>query len=95
MTDKLTVDEFFEKLEGLGLEWELLESGFIRCTRGCPIVAVNGKGLHSFIYGTAAEELGLNLRSADAIAEASDDRLLLTHTQRRYRKRLLKACGLA
>ena len=86
----MTVDEFFTALEGLGLEWEVLESGFIRCTRGCPIVAVHGKGLHSFIYGTAAEELGLNLRSADAIAEASDDRLR-TATQRRYRKRLLKA----
>ena len=92
--------EFFEKLERLGLEWRIGSDwipGFpaIRTRIGnftcCPIVAVDsGVGLH---WRESAERLRLSLRTAQAIADATDNKLT-TATQRRYRKRLLKACGL-
>ena len=86
----MTVDQFFEKLEGLGLEWQGA-GGWIRDARDCdcPIIAVAGGGY----LGSATTALGLNARSAYAIVRAADN-MAITRTQRRYRKRLLRACGL-
>ena len=95
MTDKLTVDEFFEKLEGLGLEWQL-HGGMIRGpSYCCPITALAPDGpTHALESGWVAIRLGLKSSVYMMLVNVADNRVS-TCTERRYRKRLLKACGLA
>ena len=93
----MTVDEFFEKLEGLGLEWRLEDGIQLRCANGdCPITAFRPDGpARANGYEKVGSVLGLSERVRENIANAADLALPdCSHTEARYRKRLLKACGL-
>ena len=94
---RMTVDEFFVELGEVDVEWFILPSGRIRGWRSgcCPISALAvGGPIPSHRYRSVGMELGLRYSVTCNVANAADQ-LSGTRTQRSYRKRLLKACGLS
>jgi hypothetical protein len=95
----MTLDEFFTTLEQTPREWRMNKRGAIRCSLGCPIIAVyrkrlGGTRLGLYQYLTAARALGLDRDTAIEIALRADTPFTPYPEHVHLRARLLAACGL-
>lgn len=96
----MTLDEFFDELKALDIEWKLNSIGAIRCENGlCPIAALaNSKG--HYVTNESALTQGFQLLNmqydiASEIVGAADDfhPSFLSQTKE-IRARLLEELGL-
>lgn len=93
MKGEMTINKFLVRLrKKRGLDWGIYGDGRIRTKEGicCPITALYGEA-SSMHYEVAAYSLGISIENRRAIVRASDSK---NPTNKKLRKRILKAAGL-
>ena len=103
--NKMTLDEFLNRLRETPREWELHEGRYLTTLFisshdpanvgwQCPITAVHGKGLGSGNFRLCSRQLGLDTDLAMKIAVTADRDICRRNYDPQLRKQLLEACDL-